>query len=158
MTLKAFFLSSIILLITVSCQKSIKAPEISGVWKLVELSNYDEKGNLSQPFGDPPAGYFIYTPEGYMSVQIMRTPPMPRLTGRPNDSIRAAMAKGSLTYFGTYSVDEVNGIVTHEVEGALNPNYVDTNRDRAYRISGDSLIIAIEQDQRRFRRVLLRVE
>ncbi|SNS86832.1 Lipocalin-like domain-containing protein [Ekhidna lutea] len=147
-------------MIFAACQpeKQQDVLDIAGVWKLVELSNYDEEGKVSQPYGNPPLGYFIYTPGGHMSIQIMKNPPHPRLTERPSDSIVAQIARGSITYFGTYSVDKERSVVIHEVEGALNPNYVNTDRERQYSISGDSLIINIESEGSRYKRVLLKVE
>ncbi|MDX1685176.1 MAG: lipocalin-like domain-containing protein [Saprospiraceae bacterium] len=134
-------------------------PSIVGVWQLVELTNWSADGERSQPYGDPPDGKFIYTPDGHMSIHIMRRPAVPKFTERPDDTEIAEFARAYLGYYGTYSVDYEKGIVTHEVSGALNPNYVDTDREREFSISNDTLTIDIRPDNgARYLRRLVRVE
>jgi hypothetical protein len=74
------------------------------------------------PFGDT-AGLIMYTPDGFMSAQLMRR-------GRPefasgswfdasDDELRAA-ASGYIAYSAPFHVDE-KGTVTHKVWGLLVP-------------------------------------
>jgi hypothetical protein len=44
-------------------------------------------------------------------------------------------------YFGTYTVDEEKGIVTHHLESALFPGDIGKNIKRAFTISADRLTI-----------------
>ena len=143
-----------------SAQSESAAPSsIVGVWRLDELTNYDADGTPARPFGDPPAGTFIYTPDGRLSIQIMKTPPPEKYDGRSSEAQRAEAARGYLAYFGTYDIDYEAMTVIHKVEGALNPNYVDTERARAIKLTGDMLEIEIEApDGRRAYRRLTRIE
>jgi hypothetical protein len=45
-------------------------------------------------------------------------------------------------YFGTYEVDEVQGTVTHHVEGSLLPNWTGSDQVRFYKFSNDCLILS----------------
>jgi hypothetical protein len=45
--------------------------------------------------------------------------------------VRAAY-EGYVAYFGTYRVDEANSVVTHVVEGSLNPGYTGTDQPRPF--------------------------
>jgi hypothetical protein len=54
--------------------------------------------------------------------------------------VRAAY-DGYVAYFGTYRVDEANGVVTHVVEGSLKPSYTGTDQPRPFKLDGDVLVI-----------------
>jgi hypothetical protein len=44
-------------------------------------------------------------------------------------------------YFGTYSIDSVNSVVTHHVKGGSEIDYIDTDQHRQFIIKGDTLLI-----------------
>jgi hypothetical protein len=48
---------------------------------------------------------------------------------------------GYVAYFGTYRVDEANGVVTHVVEGSFKPSYTGTDQPRHFKLDGDVLVI-----------------
>jgi hypothetical protein len=50
-----------------------------------------------------------------------------------------ATAQGTITYFGTYSVSEVDRTVAIHVEGSSFPNWNDTDQKRIFMIAGDEL-------------------
>lgn len=140
-------------------QAQAEKASIVGVWQLDELTNYNADGSFFQPFGTSPSGTFIYTPDGNLSIQIMKTPPPDKYEGRPNDTQRLQAARGYLAYFGTYEFDSTAMAVTHNVKGAINPNYVDTSRERDVSINGATLEIEINfPDGRRAYRRLTRTE
>jgi hypothetical protein len=47
------------------------ASQLVGVWKLVNYT-VEQEGQENSPFGPEPAGFLIYTPEGFVSAQLMR--------------------------------------------------------------------------------------
>lgn len=52
----------------------MNAKDLVGVWTLAACYERDEDGNrLEGPLGDDPRGLLIYTPDGHMSVNMMRT-------------------------------------------------------------------------------------
>jgi hypothetical protein len=66
---------------------------------------------------------------------------------------------GYVAYFGTYRVDEANSVVTHVVEGSLNPGYTGTDQPRPFTLHGDVLIIqARDEDGSSYFRELHRVK
>lgn len=95
-------------------------PSIVGTWKLISYENHNADGTTDYPYGEKPAGYFVYDATGHLSVQIMRTPPMkdvPGLQGGKGTGEQYKEAFNSFdAYFGTYTVDAGKGIVTHHVE------------------------------------------
>lgn len=49
------------------------ASQLIGVWSLVAYTDEREGREGSHPFGSKPEGYLIYTPEGFVSAQLMKT-------------------------------------------------------------------------------------
>ena len=87
-------------------------------------------GKLRTDRGGDPAGIIIYDPSGYVAVQI--------LPGREQRA--TAPTSQFLAYFGTYSVDEAAGTVTHHREGDLRSD-APIDAVRQYRFEGDRLIL-----------------
>ena len=46
-----------------------------GTWHLVRYVDTPEGGTPVQPFGNSPAGLFVFTADGNVSISIMRNPP-----------------------------------------------------------------------------------
>jgi hypothetical protein len=103
---------------------------LTGAWELVDVIERGDDDAVRRPFGERPLGLILYTPDGYMSAQLM-----PRETG----------AAGWETYFaysGSYSVDEDAGTVTHSVVVSLRPDWIGTEQIRVATVQGDELELA----------------
>ena len=117
-----------------------------GTWKLVSIEERDAKGRLVTPldYGPEPIGMLMYDATGHMSVHAMRRG-RPRLASddvhlaTPENAKAAFIGYGA--YFGTYTVDERAGLVTHHVEGSLIPNWEGSEQRRRFTISGDKLVL-----------------
>jgi hypothetical protein len=70
-----------------------------GVWRLVSYTDEQEGHEDSFPIGPEPEGFLIYTPDGFVSAQLMKP-------GRP-------------LFRGVYQVDEDSQTVTHIPSVAL---------------------------------------
>ncbi len=105
---------------------SAVARRLIGAWRYVG-SKVD--GELRTDRGDP-RGIIVYDPSGHMAVQIV-----PGREQRAN-----ASATQFLAYFGTYSIDERTGTVTHHREGDLRSD-AEIDAVRAYEFVGDRLIL-----------------
>jgi len=113
-----------------------------GTWRLLSMVRPDSSGR-SQPYWDErPLGQIIYTPDGHMSAQLYDSR-RPRL-GVWWELAEPAAARtafvGLVTYFGTYSVDTIASTVTHELEGAMAPDWVGTKLVRGYRFLGSNRV------------------
>ena len=134
-------------------------PSVVGVWEIVELIDWNAEGEQSEPFGSDPNGYFVYTPEGRLILQILPNP-LPSAETRPITVEKlAARARSSIAYYGTYSVDYDRGVLIHEVAGALFPNRAGGAYERPFQLDEDELVLDFaSEDGRRFLRRLRRVE
>ena len=105
--------------------KSLK-DQIVGSWNFVVAEVTAPDGKKSFPFGETPKGILIFTADGRF-VQIHVAGDVPkiasnnRLTGTPEEY--AAIMRGSLSVFGTYTVDEAKKTVTYNIVSASFPNW-----------------------------------
>ncbi len=130
-----------------------------GTWRLVSIENRDAPEKAwEKRYGENPRGYIMYDATGHMAVQIEKTPPPSKFASgddwKPTPDEARAAYLGYVAYFGTYTVDEKAGAVTHHVEGSLRPSYIATDRVRPATFEGDRLILS---DGKTFRVVWERV-
>lgn len=115
-----------------------------GTWKLVSAQFRRPDGTVIEYLGDDPMGMLIYTSEGHMSVHLVRRD-RPRFAtddrmGGTPEQIRAAYL-GYQGYFGTFSVNEAEGSVTHHIEAGSFPNWVGADQTRFYEMAGNRLTL-----------------
>src|SRR6266568_2662747 len=102
-------------------QKSLKE-QLIGTWAYVSSTAKLPDG--SPLWGTNPRGLMILTADGHYSWQIFRSDrpkfaSKNRMQGTPEEN--AASLQGSLSYFGTYSVDEAKKTIAAIVEGSTFP-------------------------------------
>ncbi|MGI6747956.1 MAG: lipocalin-like domain-containing protein [Anaerovoracaceae bacterium] len=125
--------------------------KLIGAWKLVEYSINDKRnpGQRFYPLGKDATGIIMYTPNGYMSAQLMAQ-------GRPvyaNGHIHtgsieemAAAAKGYMAYSGKFELNEETNTLIHHMEVSMNPTWLGQAQERYYKLEGDTLTITTPGD------------
>jgi hypothetical protein len=115
---------------------------IVGTWKLLSFESQSGAGRISHPFGEDASGQLMYDVHGRMSVGLMRADRPTFVSGDPArgtpQEIKAAF-EGFSAYCGPYSIDETRGTVTHHVEANSFPNWVGTDQQRLFTLSGRRL-------------------
>jgi hypothetical protein len=95
--------------------------------------------------GEDPVALLIYDRTGHFAAQFMkrdRSNPAPM---GPAGAKNNTQAQGGYdAYFGTYSVDDVMGVVTQRLMGSLSPANVGMVLSRAMEVRGDTLVIRLE--------------
>lgn len=141
---------------TVGCAPAEEASEqpanpLVGAWRLVSWETRAEDGTVSLPYNGNPTGQITYTATGRMSAILMeRDREFSPDSETSSESALAAVASGFFAYYGRYSVDEANSVVTHHVEGALAPNWVGTDRPRSFVFeTPDRIRLSTEPDPNR---------
>ena len=112
------------------------ANKLLGAWRYVSTringSNWDRGAN--------PKGMIYYGPYGEMAVQI--APDVNRTRAgavmTPQEAFTAV--KDYIAYFGTYTVDEAAGTVTHHRQDSLQPGDKG-DLVRRYELKGDRLVL-----------------
>ena len=63
--------------------------------------------------------------------------------GRQRPEARDVIAGGYTAYFGTYEVNDKDGVVIHHMEGNTDPNLVGQDYIRYYELEGDKLVLTV---------------
>jgi hypothetical protein len=139
-TLAASTLSLALLGIAVPANSQALKQQIVGTWTFVSSTTKLPDGTPA--WGSNPKGLLIFTQNGYYSSQIVRSD-LPkfasnsRAKGTPEEN--KAVVLGSISTFGTYTVDETKKTFTIKFEGSSFPNRVGTEQTRPFTIAGDEL-------------------
>ena len=115
---------------------------VIGVWRLISFEFRKENGEVIYPFGEKARGSFIYTASSHFSGQLMRVDrPKFLIADQMQGTAEeiSASYKGSISYFGTYTIDDENKIILHEVEGSIFPNMEGTQQKRFFELSENQL-------------------
>ena len=115
-----------------------------GAWSLVECAEILQDGSKRLPLGAGALGQVVYTADGRMSAQLVRADRAPfdsdDFRGAPVD-VAAEAFQQYFGYFGSYTVDDSAGTVTHFIEGAWFPNLENKVQVRTFRFEEDRLIL-----------------
>ncbi|MCV7029618.1 lipocalin-like domain-containing protein [Mycobacterium sherrisii] len=101
--------------------------KLIGAWTLESYESCAlDRSEVTYPLGVDARGVIMYTPDGYMSAQLMRADRTPFDRDDPHhahDSELAAAAGGYMSYAGPFSVVG-DGLIAHHVEVSLLPNWI----------------------------------
>jgi hypothetical protein len=110
-----------------------------GRWRLQSWTAHSAGGGIVHPFGERVQGSLMYTPGGWMSVQIAAADRGGSPCDEQLDFPGAAEYPRYLAYCGTYRVED--GIVLHDVAMSLSPAWVGTRQVRRCELAGDVLVL-----------------
>jgi hypothetical protein len=109
-----------------------------GTWRLVAIEGGPESARNR---GAKPTGVIMYDVTGMMAVQIMPDRPRPKMTGVPTPEEALEAIRGYTAYWGTYTIDESAGAVTHHRQGMLDGGAVDYVRKFEFTAGGNRLTL-----------------
>ena len=118
-----------------------------GTWEFVSIERIGSDGEMmpspeSGSFGsEGSVGYLMYDPSGLMSVVIMQGGRQPYAGNDPTPEEALAAFNGYTAYFGTFTVNEAEGYVTHHVQGNIRPPASSNDNQLFYELSGDHLTL-----------------
>ncbi|WP_270090369.1 lipocalin-like domain-containing protein [Sphingobacterium sp. SYP-B4668] len=124
--------------------------ELIGSWKLLSYIELPINGTDSLfPMGQQPDGILMYSPDGYMSVQIAG---QQRPTYTSDDwrigscEEHTASVSSYISFSGTYRILE-NRIVSYEIKTSLFPNWKGQTQERTFDFEGDILYLKSVEPQ-----------
>jgi hypothetical protein len=127
--------------------------ELVGAWKLVSYVEKPVDGMSDVlPFGEHPRGIIMYTPDGYMSAQLMHGDGRPGFAsgdwfdGTPEEYV--AEASTYIAYTGPFHVDEAQRTLTHTMFISLFPNLIGQTQPRVVDLQGDVLKLSTASPMR----------
>ena len=123
------------------------ATAIVGIWKLKSREDVDAAGHVHiDPFlGRDPLGILCFGPT-HFSAQFMKRDRSAQdnvlqLVETKNNTARA---NGYDAYFGTYTVNDIEGTLTTRLEGSISPANVGDTYVRNVHVVNDELIVQLE--------------
>ena len=107
--------------------------QLVGTWNLVIAEITAADGTKTLPFGDHPKGQIIFTADGHFS-QVHVSGGLPRIASNNRlagtDADNRAIVQGTLSLFGTYTVDETKKTLTFNIVASTFPNAEGTSQTR----------------------------
>lgn len=107
--------------------------QLVGTWNLVIAEITAADGKKTLPFGDKPKGQIIFTADGHFS-QVHVSSGLPRIASNNRlagtDADNKAIVQGTLSLFGTYSVDEEKKTLTFNIVASTFPNQEGASQTR----------------------------
>jgi Lipocalin-like domain len=106
--------------------------QLAGQWSLVSAELIDAKGNRGQLVeGADPQGMLVFLDNGRFTLQVISAIPKlagDRIASTPEES--KAVARGVISYWGTYTVNEADKMFTLTIERSSYPNQNGTQARR----------------------------
>jgi hypothetical protein len=116
--------------------------QLVGTWMLVSNYTDREDGSKFDTFGPNPTGILMLDGDGRLSLQEMRSD-LPKFASNNRQEGTAeenkAVVQGSICYFGTYSVSEVDHTLNFHLESCSFPNWNGDDVKRSFTLTGDEL-------------------
>lgn len=133
--------------------------QLIGAWNLVSYIAHPVDGSAPFfPLGESPSGIILYTPDGFMSAQLMSDGRKPFASGdwfaATLEEYRAE-ASTYIAYSGRFHVDEEKKTLTHSMFVSLFPNWIGQTQPRLVRIEGEMLHLSTETPTRSAGRVAM---
>ena len=117
------------------------AQDLVGTWTLVSAIN-EQGGDKTDIYGPHPKGILAVDANGRYVIAFARAD-LPkvasnnRTTATPEEN--KAIVGGSLTHFGTLSINAADKTFTFKIETATFPNWNGTEQKRPFTVTGDEL-------------------
>jgi hypothetical protein len=119
---------------------------IVGAWQLASRTVRKANGEIlvDPVLGRQPIGRLFYDASGNMMLQMMRQERAQAISvpSTPQNRTNPRIVLGYDAYFGTFTVNDAAGTITHHVEGSLFPEDLGKDFQRAFRIEGDTFTLS----------------
>ena len=115
--------------------------DLAGTWTLVSVVT-EQGGNKTDTYGPNPKGILMVDANGryvitFARANLPKVASNNRTTATPEEN--KAIVGGSLTHFGTISVNTADKTFTFKIETATFPNWDGTEQQRPFTVTGDEL-------------------
>jgi hypothetical protein len=119
---------------------------IVGTWRLATADNVRPDGSRTAMFGATPKGVMMFTRDGHFAL-IQHRADLPKLGANSRDQgtpeENRAVVSGSISYYGTYTVDESSRTLTLKLDGSTYANLLEAGEQKR-------LVTVLSDDELRF--------
>lgn len=123
--------------------------QLAGTWTLLSWEQTNPDGSKVQQFGANPIGIAFFDADGHYIISVMRSDRanykidnFGQLAQVTADESKATVL-GTITYFGTYKVNETTGIIAIHVDASTFPNWNGTDLERLFEVTRDRLKLTV---------------
>jgi len=130
-------------------QQSPLGAQLAGTWTLISWEQTNPDGSKQQQFGANPAGIAFFDAAGHYIISVMRSDranykidnfgQLAQITGEEGK----ATALGTITYFGTYKVNEAGRVIAIHVDASSFPNWNGNDLERLFEVTQDRLKLTV---------------
>jgi len=123
--------------------------QLVGTWTLVSWEQTNADGSKLQQFGASPNGIAFFDATGHYIISVMRLDranykidnfgQLAQITGEEGK----ATALSTITYFGTYKVNEADRIIAIHIDASSFPNWNGTDQERLFEVAQDRLKLTV---------------
>lgn len=117
------------------------ANQFTGTWTLVSIRYVRPDGSAIEPFGPNAKGMLVFDGARFatqvMAANLPKFSSNNRMIGTPQEY--EAISHGVVAYFGSYTVNKADHIVTLHIERSSFPNWEGTDQQRKFEFVGDEL-------------------
>jgi hypothetical protein len=117
-----------------------------GTWTVVSWEQTRSDGTRLRQFGADPAGVAFFDMRGRYIITVMRTDRAKYASNslwQGTAQENKQTADGTMTYFGTYTVDDAERSIAIHIEASSFPNWAGTDQKRFIAITEDQLTLTI---------------
>jgi hypothetical protein len=127
-------------------QRRSLAEQLVGAWTLISWEQKKADGTRVRRYGENPAGIAFFDTGGRYIITVMRSDRANYVSGTLWQGTAAedkATADGTITYFGTFSVNEADSSIAIHIDGSSFPNWNGADQKRVVAIAGDRLTLTV---------------
>jgi hypothetical protein len=120
--------------------------QLIGTWTLASWEQRKGDGTKVRRYGENPVGIAIFDAGGRYIITVMRSDRASYASGalwQGTEEENRATADGTITYFGTYSVNEADSSIAIHIDGSSFPNWNGADQKRIVAIAGDRLTLTV---------------
>jgi hypothetical protein len=120
--------------------------QLIGTWLLASWEQRKGDGTKVQRYGESPVGIAFFDAGGRYIITVMRSDRANYASGalwQGTAEENKATADGTITYFGTYSVNEADRSIAIHIDGSYFPNWNAADQKRIVAIAGDQLTLTV---------------
>jgi hypothetical protein len=120
--------------------------QLIGTWLLASWEQRKGDGTKVQRYGESPVGIAFFDSGGRYIITVMRSDRANYASGalwQGTAEENKATADGTITYFGTYSVNEADRSIAIHIDGSSFPNWNAADQKRIVAIAGDQLTLTV---------------
>jgi hypothetical protein len=120
--------------------------QLIGTWMLASWEQRKGDGTRVQRYGESPVGIAFFDAGGRYIITVMRSDRATYASGalwQGTAEENKATSDGTITYFGTYSVNEADSSIAIHIDGSSFPNWNGVDQKRIVAIAGDQLTLTV---------------